>query len=144
MLNEHYARLAYKDLEDYRAQELFKLLARAYQYIDTLTEEQMILLSLAATLALEAGYRAGIAQLTGKLLADQEWPYVLVIDLPAGQVSFPLPAGLLSYFRSIPVYSGSWYGYNSEHVQKRRLLAPGCAVNGYNETVKCQVTPPRL
>lgn len=143
MLNDHYTHIAYKDLEKYRAQELFKLLSRAYQYIDAMTEEQIITLSLTATLALEAGYPAGILPLDESRAPDTEWRYVLVIDLPVGQISFPVPAALLPHFRSIPRYVGSWYGYTSEGQQHLRMLAPGCAVNGYSETVRCQATPRR-
>lgn len=139
MLNEHYTHVAYRDLENYRANELFKLLARSYQYIDNLTEEQMILLSLTATLAMEAGYRTGVLSLDEQS-SSPDWRHVLVIDLPVGQISFPVPTGLLHHFRAIPLYVGHWNGYNSEPMQKHRMLSPGCAVNGYNETIKCPRT----
>ena len=136
-MNAHYSRLAYQDLEQTRARELWKLLSRAYQYIDQQSEEMVLLLSLTATLALESGYPTGLIRLDNA--QDPEWRHVLVIDLPAGQVSFPVPADLLSYFRVLPPYQGRWHGWVSAYTQKTRMASPGCAVNGIPETTRIRV-----
>lgn len=81
--------------------DLAQRLARSYDMIDSLYAERDLLLLMLNLLAQELHLGCGLAP---NPAAEPGWRFVLVVDLPSGQVWWPVPDERLPSFREVPIY----------------------------------------
>lgn len=74
-----------------------------------------------AALAVEHGYRAGVARTAIEGWAP-EWHNCVYIDLPTGQVSWHFHDRERELFAFLPKYSGKWDGHDTDE-KYRRVVA---------------------
>ena len=134
----------YRDLLAHSHQQLWDLLARSYSTIEALHEEYLRLLSLVAVFALGLQYSCGIYTLRAERSPSGEQTQLLIIDLPAGQLCWVLPADKLYYFRDMPVYKGVWRGFPRVENQLHLLLNPQLPFQPYRtEKMDAMHLPPQ-
>lgn len=124
-MKQQYLREQYQELLKLQQAALVRMLIRSHEHIDEMYHERCFLLGCLATMALELGYPSGVMPLPVQQVQIDTWRFVLVIDLPSGQISFPLADDQLPIFGSLPAYRGEWRGYPSKDEQQYRLRYPG-------------------
>ncbi len=123
---------------------LCHLLTKAYQMIDSQSDEILHILSLLATLALGCQYPCGIYHLKPQERRSPDWSSLVVIDLPAGQICWAIPQKKWAYFQGLPTYRGTWKGYPDRASQHRLFLQPRCGFQNYpTERFPSTRWPPR-
>jgi hypothetical protein len=134
----------YRDLLASSHQQLWQMLTRSYEAIDTLYEEHLRVIALLANLALGLQYSCGLYQLPPERRQSQEWSHLVVIDLPGGQLCWPVPDHKIVYFRDLPLYRGVWRGMPRLDNQWRLLLNPHLPYQPYpTEKMASVPLPPR-
>ena len=80
-----------------------------------------------ASLALDLGYRAGIARTAIEGWSD-DWHGCVYIDLPTGQVSWHYHDSHAHLFDFLPHYDGEWDGHDTPEKYRRvlELRIRGC------------------
>ena len=86
-----------------------------------LYEERNKCIALSARMALKLGLNTGLMEADPQ---EDGWKYVVVIDLPSGQVSWHVPDADLGFFDFLEPYRGTWDGHTTEEKYKR-VLHPG-------------------
>jgi hypothetical protein len=120
----HYQRGAYDALRHETTERLLEMVTKAWTYLEELHDERFRLISLIANLAVATGARAGIYPLPTFLIEEPTWRHLVIIDLPAGQLSFPVDDLHLPYFKTLGPYRGVFYGFPDQKAQQALLLAP--------------------
>lgn len=138
----HFQRQAYRQLLEHSREHLIELLIKAYTYQQSQQEEQYQILSLLATFALGLGYSCGVYRLPADLIQEPGWEWLLLIDIPAGQLCWPVDTAHLPYFRAMMPYQGLFLGFPQAKEQTRRLLRPGCTFLPLDPTERIPVVLP--
>lgn len=130
----HFQRKAYQQFEHEQKERLLELLTKSYTHIEEISDERLRLVSLAAVLAMGCGYNVGLYKLPEDLIQEVGWSHLVLIDLPAGQLSFPCDDTHLPYFHALPLYQGLFMGLPERRAQLIRLLDPGCTFLNFGKT----------
>ncbi len=92
--------------------------AYGIERLNALYTERNMCVALIARMAQALGFNVGIRE-----DPENSWPIVFV-DLPAGQVSWHIPADeVRMHFPELPLYDKPWDGHDTQE-KYRRVLAP--------------------
>lgn len=87
-------------------------LLRLKEQKDAAYDERDRCVALIAFMALQLGYRVGLARHEGPDW-DDDWRNIVFIDLPTGQVSWHYHDSERHLFETLPPYPGEWDGHTT-------------------------------